>query len=199
MKRAIALCSAAVLAAGCAGGSPAPAAAECEPPTGELSPALRAASLAGEYRLTLVASEGPRAGTAAAGTLRLLAYGNTPPPLPAGAGVEHAVHGSADVAISRVGAVAPGAVDAADPAAPGVLAVEWPRPGGPYGAFAIAFRLGADGNREDRVRFDGSSLALFVAAADADGFGGRWESGAGTPVAAGYFCALRVGERPART
>lgn len=196
MTRRTLAAAALVLATGCGGGSPAPAAADCPPPQGELPVALRAEALAGEYRLTLVAATGARQGSAVAGTLRLRPYGATPSPQLADDAL-HTVYGSTDLRIARVGAVAPGDVGSADPAAPGVLSVEWPRPTGPYGAYAIAFRLGADGNAEDRLRFDGSSLALFVSTADADGFAGRWESGAGMPVAAGHFCAERLGERTA--
>ena len=36
-------------------------------------------------------------------------------------------------------------------------------------------------------------LSLVLSSLSADGFAGGWESGAGQPVALGYFCAERTG------
>jgi hypothetical protein len=87
--------------------------------------------------------------------------------------------------------VAPGAVDRADAARPGVLVLEWPRPGAPAGSSEVMLRLGADANQGGQPRFDGAFTALTVTAIDADRFAGTWESG-GEKDASGYFCAERI-------
>lgn len=178
----------------CPGRSPAPAATvACAPVDGELPAGARADGLAGAFRLTLVATEGPRAWQSASGTLRLEPFGARPLPVPAAAGARYPLFGGTDVDLDAVGAVAPGAVERADAARPGVLVMEWSRPDAPAGTREITLRLGADANHGDRVRFDGAFTALTVASLSADGFAGRWRSGGGDHQAAGYFCAERVG------
>ncbi len=204
MRTTLRLRSAAALAAGlalagwsgasCGGRPPAPAAAAaCAPADGVLPPGVRADGLAGEFRLTLVATRGPRATHSVSGTLRLQPFGSRPLPLPAAAGVRYPLFGGAQLDLAGVGAVAPGAVDRADAARPGVLVMEWPQPHGPAGANQIMLRFGADANAGDRERFDGAYLALTLTTVSAGGFAGGWESGAGQPVAGGHFCAERTG------
>jgi hypothetical protein len=172
----------------CTGRAPAPEAEACAPVQGELATGSRADALAGEFRLSLTATHGPRAGSTAAGTLRLRPFGDRPPPVPAAERVRYPLYGATDLAPASVGAAAPGDVGSDDPAGPGVLAIEWER----SGAQAITLRLGADANQGDRLRFDGASLALFVTSITPGRFAGRWESG-GEQRAGGYFCAERVG------
>ena len=174
--------------------APAPRAEDCAPAAGPLAAGVRAEALAGDHHLVLVATAGPMAGGSAAGTLRLRTFGAAPAPrsAPEGSGARYPLFGGTDVEIAAVGAVTNGAVAPLDPAAPGVLAVEWPRSGGPPEAREILLRLGAEGNRDDRTRFDGAYLSLFVDTLDGDGFAGRWESGSGAQVAAGRFCAWRT-------
>lgn len=145
--------------------------------------------LAGEFRLSLTATSGARAGSSAAGTLRLRPFGDRPPPIAAAERVRYPLFGATDLAPASVGAVTPGEVGRDDPAGPGVLAMEWER----SGARAITLRLGADANRAGPARFDGASLALFVTSITPERFAGRWESGGGEQRAGGYFCADRVG------
>ena len=175
--------------------TPAPAASPCAAVEGELAAGARADALAGAFRLTLVATRGPQAGASASGTLRLQPFGGRPAPLPATEGVRYPLFGGAEVEIAEVGAVTAGEVRRADAARPGVLVLEWPRAHSPAGTNDITLRFGADGNREARPRFDGAYLALSVVSLSADGFRGRWESGANQPVAGGYFCAERIAAR----
>jgi hypothetical protein len=194
--RPAAVLAAAVALAGWSGGScgarpPVPAAA-CAPAEGELAAGARADALAGDFRLTLVATRGPRAGQSTSGMLRLQPYGGRPAPLPAAAGARYPLFGGAQVDLAGVGALAPGGVERADAARPGVLVMEWPRPNAPAGTNEIMLRFGADANQGERERFDGTYLALTVTALSGGGFAGRWESGGGEPVAGGHFCAERT-------
>jgi hypothetical protein len=179
-------------AGSCPPRTPPPAAAACAPVTGELAAGARAEALAGQFRLTLISTRGPRTGQSAAGTLRLQEFGARSAPVPPAAGVRTPVFGGTDVDLAAVGAVALGDVQQSDPARPGVLVLEWPRPNAPAGTNVITLRLGADANRGGDQRFDGTYMALSVAAISASGFGGGWESGAGQPQSAGYFCAERT-------
>lgn len=191
-RAALALSLAAFAAAACGGRMPGASMAPptCEPVAGELAAGVRSDALAGTYELTLVATSGPRSGEAVSGSLRLRPYGTRPAPL-AAPGVRYPLFGEADVDLTSVGAVAPGALGSDDPQAPGVLVLEWPRAGAPAGTNEVVLRLGAEGNREERLRFDGTSMALFVDRVDEDRFAGRWRSGAGEELAAGHFCARR--------
>ncbi|HEX8432155.1 MAG TPA: hypothetical protein VF625_12755 [Longimicrobium sp.] len=184
-------------AASCSGRAPEPAVATapCAPVTGELAAGARADSLAGEFRLTLVAASGPAAGRSVQGGLRLRPFGATRPTVPASPGVSYPLFGSTDVALATVGAIAPGDVTRADPAAPGVLAMQWRRPDAPAGRGEITLRMGADANQGDALRFDGTRMALFLTSISPTRFAGRWESGGGEQRAGGYFCADRVAAR----
>jgi hypothetical protein len=178
----------------CAGRSPAPADVACAPVEGELAAGARAEPLAGEFRLTLAAVSGPRAGSSATGRLRLHSFGSRPAPVPATAGVSHPLYGATDLRLADVGAAAPGAATRDDPAAPGVLVIEWQRSGTPS-RNEITLRLGADANHGDHVRFDGSHMALFVTSLSPERFTGRWRSGGGDQQAEGHFCAERSQRR----
>lgn len=184
----------ALSAATCAGRGPAPAAVPCGPAEGELAAGARAEPLEGEFRLTLVAVSGARAGSSAAGMLRLHAFGTRPAPVPAAPGVLHPLFGATDVRLADVGAAAHGDATRGDPAAPGVLVIEWQRPGPPV-RNEITLRLGADANHGDQVRFDGAHMALFVTSLSPERFTGRWRSGGGDQQAEGYFCAERAARR----
>lgn len=193
-RAALALSLAASLAAACGGRVPGASLAppSCEPVPGELAAGVQADALAGSWELTLVATSGPRLGDTVSGSLRLRPYGTRPAPLSI-PGVRYPLFGTADVDLAAVGAVAPGELGSDDPQAPGVLVLEWPRPGASAGTNEVVLRLGAEGNREERLRFDGTSMALFVDRVDEDRFAGRWRSGAGEELAAGHFCARRTG------
>jgi hypothetical protein len=178
----------------CAGRGPAPAAVPCAPVEGELAAGAQAEPLQGEFRLSLTAVSGPRAGSSAAGMLRLHSFGTRPAPVPATAGVSHPLYGATDVRLAEVGAAAHGDATRDDPAAPGVLVIEWQR-SGPPAKNEITLRLGADANRGGEVRFDGAHMALFVTSLSPERFTGRWRSGGGDQQAEGYFCAERTARR----
>ncbi|WP_329681949.1 hypothetical protein [Longimicrobium sp.] len=128
LRPAAALATLVMGAAACPAGAPAPdAAVPCAPAEGELAAGARADALAGPFRLTMTATRGAQSGQSAVGTLRLEAFGGRPLPVPAAAGVRYPLFGGADVDVARVGAFAVGDVRRADPAAPGVLVMEYAR------------------------------------------------------------------------
>jgi hypothetical protein len=192
LRPAAALVALVMGAAACPAGTPTPAAAPCAPVDGVLAAGTRADVLAGRFRLVMTATGGLQSGQSAMGTLRLEAFGGQPLPVPAAAGVRYPLFGGADVDVARVGAFAVGDVRRADPSAPGVLVMEYARANAPAGTNDILLRLGADSNSRGQQRFDGAFLALAVRSVSADGFAGTWESGAGQPQSAGYFCAQRI-------
>jgi hypothetical protein len=163
---------------------------ECEPVAEPAVEGVDAATLEGEYELTLVATEGRAAGTSARGTLSL--YPN-PPDL---RGVESAGGGvRADATAPLYGATSVdpatvGGLDLGDPAsrdaqAPGVLVVQRGN--------EIVLRLGAEANRRGVLRFDGGYFVLRVRRVTEDGFAGGWAGGTLRAQAAGHFCARRAG------
>jgi hypothetical protein len=184
-------------AAACRSAAPAakPAADTCAARTGELPREATAAALGGEYRLRLVATAGPRAGTSADARLRLAPL---PDSLQMAAPVlgirdtttRYPLAGSVELDPDAIGAVRTGDLGSTDPMAPGVLVIER-RPVAPDVPPSLMLRLGADANRRGVVRFDGGHFALTVRRLDADGFAGTWSSGTGVGGATGYFCAER--------
>lgn len=164
------------------------AASACAPAAGPLAAGAQADALAGEFRLTLVASRGARAGRSASGQLTLRPYGSRPAPVAAAAGVRYPLFGGTDVDLAAVGALALGEVGPVEAARPGVLVLEWAHDG----VRQITLRLGADANVGGAQRFDGTYMALTVTTVSAAGFAGTWESGAGEPVSGGHFCAVRT-------
>ena len=136
-------------------------------------PSAIAGQLAGEYRLTMVASGGARTGRSATGTLTL-----------------DGRIGHASIAVDSVGAIAAGDIGSRDPSRPGVLLVPAPNdsasPAGPM------LRFGADANRTDIRAFDSAYLVLLVDVVRPEGFSGRWRSGVGTQLSNGHFCADRI-------
>ena len=160
--------------------APAPPCAEVQ---GALPAEARAEGLAGDFRLTLVATRSARTGARTTGALHLRRNDAGAGPAPA-EGVRYPLYGWAEVAADSVGAVAPGDVGSRDAARPGVLVIQE--------RARIILRLGAEANRRDVVRFDGAYFTLVPAAIRADGFAGRWNSGVGGQTASGYFCAQRT-------
>jgi hypothetical protein len=174
---------------GCGGGAPSPAEVRCEPVDAAARPEGDARTMAGSYRLTLIATSGPAEGRSVYGTLRLTPFARPASP-PAGTGADPIYHhyGGAELEIAAVGAVAPGAVAPETPSAPGVLVMEWDAGQGR----TIALRFGSEANRRELLRFDGAHLTLFVRSMGTDRFAGRWESGDGERTASGHFCAART-------
>ena len=144
---------------------------DCVAEVATLPAATDPASLAGDYDLRLVATQGPAAGMAVTGTIDLAVS-------PAG------VRGAATIALDSLGAHRPGDIGSRDSAAPGVLA--FPSDG------MILLRLGADANRRGgEQRFEAAYTVLDVRRIGEDGFSGTWASGAERVDAEGHFCALR--------
>jgi hypothetical protein len=172
-----------------------PATDTCAATTGELPDSATRAG-AGEYRLRLVATAGPRSGKAVDAHLRLAPLADSlrvPPPM---LGVQDtATHyplaGSTDLDPALVGGVSTGDNASTDPTAPGVLVIER-HPDAADAPTRVMLRLGALANRRGVARFDGGYFALTVRRMDADGFAGTWSSGSAREAASGYFCAERT-------
>jgi hypothetical protein len=168
----------------------------CQPSSGSLPRTASAAGLAGAYRLHLTATSGPNAGQAAEAQLRLQPVADSAGREIVVLGVRDttshaALSGTTDLNPAVVGAIRTGSLTAADPDAPGVLAIER-RPRRPEAGTEIMLRLGADANRRGVARYDGGYFALTVRGIEPDGFTGTWSSGSGVSSAEGYFCAGRV-------
>jgi len=166
--------------------------AACVPTTDTLSADASAAALAGEYRVTIVATAGPAVGDTVRGTLSLQPYAEEMQQmLGVGGAVDTnfvtPVFGALNVDITRLGAVRLGALGSVDPSMPGVIAIE--RVGEPK---RILLRLGSEANRRDLQRFDGGYTVLEVQTQSDDSFAGFWQSGVTRTQAGGFFCAVSV-------
>jgi hypothetical protein len=172
-----------VVSAGCPA-QPAVAPAPCAPVQATLAAGARAGRLAGEYRLTLVATRGARAGRGAAGRLRLSPYTH---PVEMGGGARSPLYGTAALVLDSVGATAPGDIGSASVERPGVRVIESsvPRP-------QVTLRFGANANGPATGQIEGAHLALFVDSIAPSGFFGRWDSGTPEQRSGGHFCAERV-------
>ncbi|HYC30712.1 MAG TPA: hypothetical protein VEB59_00400 [Gemmatimonadales bacterium] len=170
--------------------SPRPATADpesCAPVSEAPGPAAPAASLAGDYRLRLVATSGPRQDSSADGSLTL-----EPAPAPDDTARRRpALFGAADVRLEDVGAPTAD-LASRDPMRPGVLGFELASGTDEATSPRVILRLGAEANRQDVVRVEGASTVLRVREVREDGFGGEWTANAPLPVAEGYFCAWRA-------
>jgi len=189
------LVAAGTIAAGpCRGRVEANENAVCAPTTDPLPPDASAAGLAGEYRVTIVATAGPAVGDTARGTLSLQPYAEEMQQVPGAGGAVNPnfvapVFGALDVDITRLGAARLGALGSQDPNMPGVIVIERVV-GEPK---SILLRLGSEANRRDRQRFDGGYTVLEVQTLSDDSFVGSWRSGVARTQAEGFFCAVRVG------
>ncbi len=188
------LVAAGTIAAGaCRGRAEANENAACVPTTDTLLADASAAGLAGEYRVTIVATAGPAVGDTARGTLSLQPYAEEMQQMPGAGGAVDPnfvapVFGALDVDMTRLGAVRLGALGSVDPNMPGVIVIE--RVGEPK---RILLRLGSEANRRDVQRFDGGYTVLDVQTLLDDSFAGSWRSGVARTQAEGFFCAVRVG------
>lgn len=173
-----------------------PAPDTCAATTGEL-PDSATGARAGEYRLRLVPTAGPRSGEVVDAHLRLAPLADSlqvPPPM---LGIQdttthYPLAGSTDLDPALVGGVNTGDNASTDPTAPGVLVIER-HPSAADGPTRVMLRLGALANRRGVARFDGGYFALTVRRLDADSFAGTWSSGTAREAASGYFCADRTG------
>lgn len=186
----------ALTALGCGGNQNQTAAGTmaCEPVEGNLPADIDAASWAGDYRLTLVATSGDSAGKQTSGALRLVPQTDDFRKPEAGSmdvATEMPLIGTVDIDLAAVYAVEVGALDSEDPAAPGVLMLErsYEKQTGDPGT-EVTIRFGADANRRGITRFDGGYTALFVLQRSPNGFAGNWASGVTAPRAGGHFCAV---------
>jgi hypothetical protein len=178
-----------LLLAGCGGanaGQSDPQA--CAPVTTEAS-TMDASRLAGEFAVRLVAGSGAKRGATTEGRLQLTPQDSAHRRLELPDGSSSSTYtlplaGTAAVDFAAVGAVAPGDPASTDPESPGVLVIE--RPG------QVMLRVGSDANRRGVRRFDGAFTVLRVQQITDDGFVGTWESGLGTDLSGGHFCANRA-------
>jgi hypothetical protein len=176
-------------------GPPVDGVAECKPAPDTSVVRARVEDLAGEYRLTMVATRGSHAGRSVAGVLALIPFDSASRyPVPTaglpGSDATYALHGHTDVSLDSVGARSPGATSI-NTESPGVLVIEW----GQSAAGAtrgITLRFGSEANRSRSTPFDGAFVALHVAGTIASGFEGSWIAGGSQPESGGHFCATRV-------
>ena len=163
----------------------------------QLPAGARSDALAGTYELILVASEGPQAGRATTGLLRLnrTDAAHRVVPTPSGSPTPNAVmplYGITNVALEEVGAIRMGDTELADPAMPGVAVLErHVLANDDTTSTEITLRLGSEANRRDVTRFDSGFTALYIAAIDATRIIGTWASGVSGIQARGHFCADR--------
>ena len=186
------------LLAACAGQrrEEARSAAACEPRPGSLSVDASAEALAGTFRLVMVASTGDSAGRAVEGRLELQPNDSSMlafevPGMGVYPDVSTPLFGTTDVALARVDAYQAGALDSADPVAPGVLVlVRRSADAAPQ----TTLRLGSLANRRNaEPLFDGGYAALRVTWVGDGAFGGAWESAVPSRShSAGHFCAYPV-------
>jgi hypothetical protein len=184
--------SAIVLLEGCRPRRAEPDPISCQTPPADAAPLPQGSTerLEGDYRVRLVATEGPKSGQATEGTLKLRPHDAALRTVTVkgirDTTASYVLYGSTDVNLDGIGAVRPGDPESEDPMRPGVLVIE--RRG------TVVLRLGSEANRRDAVRFDGGYTALRVHRLSGDSFAGTWTSGVQAQRSAGYFCAKRVAE-----
>jgi hypothetical protein len=180
------------------GCSPPPGSAapqECGPVESELGPGATADALVGEYQLRMIATSGPKSGSAVVGRLRLQPHDSSMRRLSYAGGARDTVitaplYGAAELDPSEVGAVYAGDLSSLDPTQPGVVVFQ--SSAGAGGGPRIMLRLGSEANRRDQVRFDGAYTVLRVRRVSDDEFAGSWDSGVPLPRSGGHFCATRA-------
>lgn len=163
---------------------------ECRPVEERLAANTDWDSLAGRWRLTLVATAGPMPRRTAQGSLTLRAQDSSLRRIErAGAPVVTVpIIGATDLALEQVGAVRLGNLMSIDPRRPGVSV--WVTQG-PTGSLSAVMRIGQEEIRGDLMRFDGGYTALYVRHASARGIYGGWASGITGEQVSGHFCAIR--------
>ena len=162
----------------------------CAPTAASLPPGASGASLAGQYRIRLVATAGPRQDGTADGTLSL---SQADPEPDAARPRRHVLVGHGEVPLESIGAPA-AQLASEDPLRPGVLGFDLPAWSNDSAAGPrVLLRLGAEVNRQDVMRIEGAYTVLRVREIRENGFAGEWSSGDPDPIAEGYFCAWRAG------
>jgi hypothetical protein len=164
----------------------------CRPVEGRVSAATPWDSLPGSWRLTLVATGGPRSGGSVQGTLTLRAQEASLRRVdrPGPDVVTVPVTGATDVAVEQVGAQRIGNLQSADPQRPG--AAIWVSQGQDGGVSAV-MRIGEEMIHSSLVRFEGAYTVLYLRQVSASGIYGGWASGVTGQEASGHFCAVRAG------
>lgn len=172
------------VAGGCATRGTQRGAAGCQPSgPPDLASAPVTDGLAGDYRLTLVATQGAHHGRIE-GTLTLVPM---PDSLRALGTSQVPLVGTTQLPLEEVGALRLGDVTSRDPLRPGAAVIE--RGTGP--GRTIVVRLGSEANRRDLQRFEGGYTVLRIHRITEDGFSGLWVSGVMEDEAGGHFCAVR--------
>lgn len=162
---------------------------------------VRADVLTGAYRLTLVATEGPKRGESVVGDLVLLANEPAMHRIESPEGTYRSdasmpLIGSVEIALEDVGGVRMGSLTSSEPMQPGVAVLErHVTAESDTTRTDITLRLGSEANRRDAMRFDGGFMALYVQSVADGSFRGTWGSGVREPEARGHFCAVRVERR----
>jgi hypothetical protein len=164
---------------------------ECVPRAPAQLSGVRWDGLAGDWRVALVATVGPRSGSQSVGTLALQVQDAALLRFGADSNTTVPVYGTARLALDEVGAQAFGDLGSASAAAPGVAL--YVSDGSERGVTAI-MRFGSGANRRDLLPFEGVYTALFVRRVDRDRVFGVWTSSSGEGAAAGgHFCLVRDG------
>jgi hypothetical protein len=148
----------------------------CEAVTYGLVAATSAASLAGGFDVTMVATGGDSAGRGTTGHIDLTRSSRP----------DAALVGMADVPLGAVGALRLGELATSTDSAPGVLVLQSGRE-----RPTILLRFGSEANATGVARFDGGYTVLEVLRLDEQGFSGSWRSGVTGNDATGHFCARR--------
>ncbi len=187
-----------VVVSGCAARGGSEDDAECSPVESRLPAGSTAEGLAGQYRLTLVATRGERSGNTVQGRLWLHEQQSElrSITMPGGGPIPNAtmpLYGATDTDLDAVGALRLGDPMSLDPMSPGVAVLE--QRGSEKDAHTeITLRLGSAANRRDVQAFDGGFMALYVRWIEEGRFGGAWASGVIGRESEGYFCAVGITE-----
>ncbi len=172
--------------------------AECSPVESRLPAGSTAEGLAGQYRLTLVATRGERSGNTVQGRLWLHEQQSElrSITMPGGGPIPNAtmpLYGATDTDLDAVGALRLGDPMSLDPMSPGVAVLE--QRGSEKDAHTeITLRLGSAANRRDVQAFDVGFTALYVHRIEEGRVGGAWASGVIGRESEGYFCAVGITE-----
>jgi hypothetical protein len=157
-----------------------------------------AASLAGQYRLTIVGTAGHAAGRVARGALELWAPPDSFQYVRQADGQRNPwltipLIGTTTIDLEQVGGVENGGWATTRPEAPGIALWEFHADDHGKLVTAITLHLGADGNRRDVRQLDGPYNAFYVDRIEPSGFSGRWHASLGytSYKAEGHFCATR--------
>jgi hypothetical protein len=169
----------------------APAASECRPTTGRLAANAPWDSLAGTWRLTLVATFGSLTGRSVRGemTLRVQDSVQRRVERPGPTVVTVPVIGAADIALEAVGARRIGDLHSLEPARPG-LGIWVSR--GADGGMSAVLRIGQEEIHPTLLQIEGAYTVLYLREVSSDAMRGGWASGVMQEEAHGHFCAERV-------